>query len=346
MSGWREDLEKKFGATIFRTGFGGEVVSSGSFVVDFLTGIGGFPLGHMVELFGQEGCGKTTVTLATIKCALDKGMPVLYLDFESTVSDAYLRRLGIDPAVLVDYRVFPESLEDGWMIIKQFCERYQNGLIAVDSLAAVPPKFDVEKMQEIIGQTKVASMALVMSIALKQMTKVLKESNNCLIFVNQERSKIMTRGVLATSKTTPGGAAVKFFAALRVQMKLLRPYQAQDVDVLDGQKKDNVVGIESGVIVVKNKFAPSYRKGRVYVRMNEGIDNVHSAIQVGLHMGVLQKKGSFYYADEKYSGDVLGKKKEHGLERLRKYFVSNPEEFNKLMMDISAYLAEKISQGG
>lgn len=344
MSTWREDLESKFGSSVFRSGFGGEVVSSGSFIVDFLTGIGGFPLGHIIELFGQEGSGKTTLTLCTIKQALECKMPVLYLDYESTVSDKYLRRLGIDPAVLVDYRVFPESLEDGWMIMKQFCERYQNGLIAVDSLAAMPPQFDVKKMNEIIGQTKVASAASVMSIALKQMTKVIKESGNCLIFVNQERSKIDTRGVLGAGKTTPGGAAVKFFAALRVQTKLLRPYKSETVDALDGAKKDTVMGIEVGVIVLKNKFAPSYRKGRMFVRMNEGIDNIHSAVQVGLHLGLLRQKGSYYHIDERFSGETLGEKKAHGLERLRQYFLENPGEFRKMMQEISAYLAEKLNQ--
>lgn len=344
MSGWREDLAAKFGEGIFHSGFSGKVLSSGSFVVDFLTGIGGFPLGHIVELFGQEGSGKTTLTLSTIKQALDAKMPVLYLDFESTVSSEYLCRLGIDPDVLRDYRVFPESLEDGWMVMKQFCERYQNGLIAVDSLAAMPPRFDLNKMKEVIGESKVASVASVMSIALKQMTKVLKESENCLIFVNQERAQIETRGILTTTKTTPGGAAVKFFAALRMQTKLLQPYKTEEVDVLEGVKRDAVRGISVGVIVIKNKFAPSYRRGRILIRMNEGVDNIQSAIYVAEHLGFVRKKGAYYCVDSRFSGETLGEKKAHGIERLREFFLENPEAFRKMMEEISAYLAEKINQ--
>ncbi|MCK4496758.1 MAG: hypothetical protein KAU24_01080, partial [Candidatus Aenigmarchaeota archaeon] len=209
MDKWRIEIESQFGSDIFRSGFGGDVVSSGSFVVDYLTGIGGYPLGSIIEIFGKEGSGKTTLALSAIKQALDKKMPVLYEDYESTVSDEYLKKLHIDPEVLKDYRVFPESMEDGWMVMRRFCEQYESGLMVVDSLAAMPPKFDIKKMEEVIGQTKVASAAAVMSIALKQMTGVVKRRNMCLIFVNQERSRIDTFKSIAGGKTTPGGVAVK-----------------------------------------------------------------------------------------------------------------------------------------
>lgn len=349
MNKWRIEIESQFGKDIFRSGFGGDVIASGSFVIDYLTGIGGYPLGSIIEIFGKEGSGKTTLALSAIKQALDRKMPVLYEDFESTVSNEYLRKLHIDPGLLENYRVFPESMEDGWMVMRQFCEQYENGLMVVDSLAAMPPKFDIEKMKEIIGQTKVASAASVMSIALKQMTGVVKKRNMCLIFVNQERSKIDTFRSVAGSKTTPGGVAVKYYAALRIKTRLNAPIKASQLDVLVGGKRDKVVAIEVGVYIDKNKFAPSYRHAPIFIRMDEGIDNVFSAIKVGLNLGYIEQKGGGrFYLDERYSGDTLGKHQEHGMENLRKYFVTNPSEWKKFMKDILSKLAQKLkkSQGG
>lgn len=343
MSNWREELETQFGSTIFRSGFSGDVLPSGSFVVDYLTGIGGYPLGSIIEIFGQEGSGKTTLVLSAIKQALKRKMPVLYEDFESTVSDAYLIKLGIPPDLLKDYRVFPASMEDGWMVIYRFCEKYKKGLVVVDSLAAMPPKFDIEKMTKIIGQTKVASAAAVMSIALKQMTKVIRERNMCLIFVNQERSKIdISRGV-GGGKTTPGGVAVKFYSAIRMKLRLNAPIKASQLDILAGGKRDRVVAIEVGIYIDKNKFAPSYRHAPIYIRMDKGVDNAHSAIKIGLNLGfVEQKAGGRFYLDEKYSGDTLGKHQEHGMENLRRYFETNPSEWGKFIKDIMSQLSEKL----
>jgi recombination protein RecA len=347
MTDWRDDLESQFGSSIFRSGFGGDVLPSGSFVIDYLTGIGGYPLGSIVEIFGKEGSGKTTLALSAIYEALKKEMPVLYEDFESTVSDKYLKKLGINPDSMVDYRVFPESMEDGWMVMKRFCEKYKNGLMVVDSLAAMPPKFDIEKMKEVIGQTKVASAAAVMSIALKQMTKVVKERNMCLIFVNQERSKIDTFKAIAGSKTTPGGAAVRYFAGVRIKTRLNKPVKASQFDVLVGGKRDRVIAIEVGIYIDKNKFAPSYRHAPIYIRMDEGVDNLSSAIKVGEHLGfVEQKRGGRFYLDERYSGDTLGKHQEHGLENLRRYFATNPSEWQKFIKDIMNKLSEKLKNGG
>lgn len=349
MLDWRNEIEKEFGTGVFRSGFGGDVLSSGSFVIDFLTGIGGYPLGSMIEIFGKEGSGKTTLALSAIKEALDRKMPVLYEDYESTLSDEYLGKLHVDSELLKDYRVFPESMEDGWMVMKRFCEQYENGLMVVDSLAAMPPKFDVEKMKEVIGQTKVASAASVMSIALKQMTGVIKKRNMCLIFVNQERSKIDTFKGISGSKTTPGGVAIKFYAGMRIKTRLNKPVMASQLDVFVGGKRDRVIAIEVGVYIDKNKFAPSFRHAPIYIRMDEGIDNIHSAIKVGLNLGfVEQKGGGRFYLDERYSGDTLGKHQEHGVENLRKYFVSNPSEWKKFIKDIMSQLAQKLkkSQGG
>lgn len=348
MPTWREDLETEFGERIFRSGFSGEVVPTGSFVVDFLTGIGGFPLGSITEIFGDEGSGKTTLGLEMIKRALKVKRPVLYLDYESTVSDGYLVKLGIDPDVLKDYRLFPDSMEDGWMLTKRFCERPENkgGIVLVDSLAAMPPEFDKKKMSEVIGQTMVGSMAQVMSVACRQMTGVFREANVAMIFVNQERSKIDLMSRLGAKKTTPGGVAVKFYAALRLQLMLRGSVKMSDVDILTGVKGDKVVGVDVAVRIIKNKFAASYRQGFIHIRMDEGIDNIYSALKVAERTGFISAgRGGRYELDERYSGDSLGRKKIHGRESVRKYFADNPSEWNKLMGDINKFLKEKITGG-
>jgi len=344
MPTWREEVEKEFGVDVYHSGFCGDVISSGSFIVDFLTGIGGFPLGHIVEIFGEEGSGKTTLVLETIKGVLDKKRPVLFLDYECTVSDGYLNHLGIDPIVLKDYRVTPDSMEDGFMLMKRFCERHRGGLIVTDSIAAMPPISDVKKMAEIIGQVKVASMAHVMAVALRQMTNVFHKSNNCAIFVNQERSKIDVLRGLPGKKTTPGGLAVKFFAAMRVKIRLRKPYIIISEDSLSGLKDEKSVdGIEVWVEVIKNKFSRSYTKGSIVIRMNAGIDNIISAIAIGERIGLVTKKsGGNYFLCEDYSGDTLGQKRVRGLERLNKYFQDNPKIWQKFYGDVAGFLRERM----
>jgi len=348
MSEWREDVESEFGKDVYITGFSGETISTGSFVVDHLTGIGGIPLGHISEIFGTEGCGKTTLALSVIHEALRKKKAILYQDFETTVSDSYLTKLDINPKVLRDYRVTPETMEDGWMLIKRFCERkeHRGGIVVVDSLAAMPPEFDIKKMEEIIGQTKVGSMAQVMSIALKQMTNILKKSGVGVIFVNQERSIIDTgyqHGAYG-SKTTPGGKAIKFYSAIRLKMVMRKSVTEKVRSVVDAETRNVVVALTVGVQLIKNKFAPSYREANILIRMDEGIDNYSSAIAVGKRLGFIAEKGGYYILDEDYSGDTLGKKKVHGNEQLREYFKSSPEVWTKFLADVKSSLKSSTGE--
>jgi len=335
--GWKDLIVKQFG-DIFITGFSGKVISSGSFVVDFLTEIGGFPMGAVTEVFGSEGSGKTTLALSSLKKALDVGLPVLFLDYECTVHDEHLKRIGIDPAKITDFRVTPQTMEDGWSLVKFFCEKYHDGVIVVDSVAAMLPKIDAEKSEKLVGEAKVASAALVLSNALKQVIGLVRKSNVALILINQERTRINMMRRIAGGKTTPGGSAVKFYSALRLQLELCGSVKSSKVDVLTGNRVDTVTAIEVMVNIVKNKFGSSYRRGKMYVRMNEGIDNVTSLINVGMAMGVISKKGGYFVFDEKYSGDTLGKHKEHGLERARKFLLQNKEILHQLEVDVLEYL--------
>lgn len=342
----RKGLEYKFGKDVFKTGFQGEVLPTGSFVVDHLTGIGGIPMGHIIEIFGVEGCGKTTLALTILKNALALKKAVLYEDYESTVGDSYLAKLGIDVDRLKDYRVTPNTMEDGLMMVKMFCadKKHDGGVIVIDSLAAMAPQFDMEKSEEVIGQTKIGSASLVMSIGLKQLTGRLAKSNVSLIFLNQERSNIDIRG-MSSGKTTTGGKALRFYSALRFQMDYLGPIVEEDTNYFDekaGQRK-TVKAIKVSVKVIKNKFAPSYVEGQIVLRMDEGIDNLHSALIVAQKLGFISKssKGGFYELDERYSGDTAGKKKIHGEEKMRSYFLDTKDARDVLMADVGNFLGTK-----
>ena len=348
---WREEIEKCFGKDVYITGYSGESISSGSFVIDHLTGIGGFPLGNIVEIFGAEGCGKTTLALTVLKGALEAKRPFLYLDYEQTVSDVYLHKLGIDPKKIKDYRLTPETIEDGWTVIRHFCERKENegGVVVVDSLAAMMPKFDEEKSEKEMGQTKVGSVASVMAVAIRSNIQALRAAKVCLIFTNQERNKIDTYARGGGGKTTPGGLATKFYAAMRLQLDVRASVvDTKDNALVDAKESKVVRAIKVGVKLIKNKFAPSYREGNIYIIMDKGIDDYSSAIEIGKKLGLVTEsaKGGYFEIDQKYSGDSLGKKKVQGFTRLRQYLVDNPEVWGIYLADIKLLLkSDNKSEG-
>lgn len=346
MAEWRDSVAEEFGEDVFQTGFSGDVLSTGSFILDYILGIGGFPCGAIVELFGSEGSWKTTMALETLKATMKAGKPILFLDYESTISYAYLDKLGIDTKLFREFHIFPRTMEDGFMLMKRFCERFNNGLIITDSVAAMPPVSDIQKMKEVIGQVKVGSQAQVMSVAMRQMTQYIRKSNHCVIFTNQERSKIDTMGKGIQRKTTPGGAAVKFYSAVRVQMEVIPPAIKEKIEnPLTGLVTEEVVGLNVQVRVLKNRFAPNLRRATLVFRMDEGLDNLTSAIWIAEGMGLIKKRGAYYTIDEKYSGEALGGRKVHGVERVRQYFQSNPEIGYMLQTDIEKFLSEKSNTG-
>ena len=346
MAEWHKDVITEFGDDVFQTGFSGDVLSTGSFVLDFVLGIGGFPCGAIVELFGSEGSWKTTLALESLKATMKAGKPIMFLDYESTISYDYLEKLKIDTKVFREFHIFPKSMEDGFMLMKRFCERYPGGLIVVDSVAAMPPISDIKKMEKIIGQVKVGSQAQVMSVAMREMTRVFRLSNTCVLFTNQERSKIDIMGRGIQRKTTPGGAAVKFYSAMRIQMEVVPPaIKEEKTDVLTGKLIEEVVALNVQVRVLKNRFAPNMRRTTLVFRMDEGLDNTTSAIWIAIAAGFIKKTGSYYTIDEKYSGEALGGQKVHGFDRLRKFFTNSPEIRYTLQTDIEKFLSQKSNIG-
>ena len=340
MSGWRKDIEEEFGESVFQSRYEGEVVSTGSIVVDYLLEIGGFPVGRLSEVFGEEGSGKTTLILSTILQCIKEGRPVLFLDYEATLNDAVMEKMGIDPVVLFDYRIMPLTMEDGWRIIKRFCERpeHKGGLIFVDSLAAMPTQVELEEGLD--SKERVGLIARVMSRSLRTMTKILAEAGVGLVFVNQERASIDLR--LGGGKTTPGGKALRFYASTRTQLSLKGRITQDLVNDLTGTKEKLVTGLKVGANVVKNKFGGSYRRGIFIIRMNGGIDNIHSAVTIGESAGLVKKRGAYYILPEEFGRkDDLGEVKKLGYERVRTYFLENPEIWAKFMESINKYLSKE-----
>jgi len=338
--GWRASIEDEFGESVFQSRYTGEVVSTGSFVLDYLLEIGGFPVGRLSEVFGEEGSGKTTLILSTILQCLKEKRPVLFLDYEATLNDKVMEKMGIDPALLFDYRVMPVTMEVGWRVVGSLCERkeHKGGMIFVDSLAAMPTKVEIEEGLD--SKERVGLVARVMSRSLRTMTKILAQANVGLVFVNQERASIDLR--FGGGKTTPGGKALRFYASTRTQLSLRgRITHDQDND-LTGKKEKIVTGLTVGLNVVKNKFGGSYRRGNMVIRMNGGIDSIISAVAVGEAAGLVQRKGAYYVFPEEYGReDDLGEVKKLGYERVRTYFLENPKIWYKFMENVNNYLLKK-----
>ena len=340
MSKWREEIEKEFGERVFQSRYEGEVVSTGSFVLDYLLEIGGFPVGRLSEVFGEEGSGKSTLMFSTIEKCIKEKRPVLFEDFEATANDEVMEKMGIDPKKLSDYRVMPDTMEDGWKIAQRFCEQpeHRGGMIFVDSLAAMPARTELE--EGIDGKERVGLIARIMARSLRQTTLSLARANVGLVFVNQERATIDLR--LGGGKTTPGGKALRFYSSVRVHLNIRGRVTQSVNNMLSGKKDDLVTGLEVGLNVVKNKFGSSYRRGTLLIRMNGGIDNIYSAVKVGEHLGLIKRRGAYYVLPEEFGReDDLGEVKKLGYERLRKYFVENSSIWYRYMDNVNKFLYQK-----
>jgi len=340
MSDWRKEVELEFGENVFLHRYKGEVISTGSFVLDFLLEIGGFPVGRLSEVFGEEGSGKTTLILACILQCIKEGRPVLFEDFEATLNDTVMVKMGIDPKVLVNYRVMPETMEDGWRIAQRFCERseHKGGMVFVDSLAAMPAKVELEEGLQ--GKERVGLIARIMARSLRQTVQKLAKANVGLVFINQERASINLR--LGGGKTTPGGKALRFYSSTRTHLSLKGRIAHSKLNELTGQKDDRVTGLKVGLNVVKNKFGSSYRKGVMAIRMNGGIDNIYSALQVGESAGFCKKKGAYYILPAMYGrDDDLGEVKKLGYDRVYNYFTENPKLWYKYLDSVKKFLSNK-----
>ncbi|MEL6869942.1 MAG: recombinase RecA [Pseudomonadota bacterium] len=299
-------IEKQFGkGSVMRLGDGSaakniEAISTGSIGLDVALGIGGLPKGRVVEIYGPESSGKTTLTLQVIAEAQKAGGTAAFVDAEHALDPQYAQKLGVNVDDLLVSQ--PDTGEQALEITDMLVRSGAVDIIIVDSVAALTPKAEIEGE---MGDTHVGLQARLMSQALRKLTGNIKRSNAMVIFINQIRMKI---GVMFGSpETTTGGNALKFYSSVRLDIRRIGAIK----------KGDEVVGNQTRVKVVKNKVSPPFRTAEFEILYGEGISSEGELIDLGVANSIVDKAGSWY----SYNGDRIGQ----GKENVREYLRNNPE---------------------
>jgi len=282
-----------------------EVIPTGSIALDVALGIGGLPRGRVVEIYGPESSGKTTVALHAIANAQAAGGICAFIDAEHALDPDYAARLGVDTDSLLVSQ--PDNGEQALEIADMLVRSGAIALIVIDSVAALTPRAEIEGE---MGDSHVGLQARLMSQALRKMTGALSNSNTTAIFINQLREKI---GVMFGSpETTTGGKALKFYASMRLDIRRIETLK-------DGQE---MVGNRTRVKVVKNKVAPPFKQAEFDILYGHGISREGSLIDLGVEAGIVRKAGAWFT----YDSDQLGQ----GRENARGYLKNNPDLANEL----------------
>jgi len=265
-----------------------ETISTGSLGLDIALGAGGLPMGRIVEIYGPESSGKTTLTLETIASAQRLGKTCAFIDAEHALDPTYAAKLGVNIDDLLISQ--PDTGEQALEIVDMLTRSGAVDIIVVDSVAALTPKAEIEGD---IGDSHMGLAARMMSQAMRKLTGNLKNSNTMLIFINQIRMKI---GVMfGNPETTTGGNALKFYASVRLDIRRIGAVK----------QGDEIIGNETRVKVVKNKIAPPFKQAEFQILYGQGIYNLGELVELGVKNGFVDKAGAWY----SYNGDKIGQGK-------------------------------------
>ncbi len=311
-------IEKQFGkGAIMRLGEDAVAtiphISTGAISIDYALGIGGVPRGRVVEIFGPEASGKTTLTLQIIAQAQRNGGTAAFVDAEHALDPTYARKLGVDLENLLVSQ--PDNGEQALEIVEVLVRSGGADVVIVDSVAALVPRAEIDGE---MGDAQVGLQARLMSQALRKLTAVVAKSRTCLVFINQLREKI---GVMfGNPETTTGGRALKFYSSVRLDIRRIGA-------IKDG---DQVVGSRTRVKVVKNKVAPPFRLAEFDLMYGEGVSREGDLLDLAVDRRIVEKSGTWF----SYAGERLGQ----GREKVKLFLRQNPDIFNTIDARVRAEL--------
>ena len=314
-------LDKSYGkGTVMRLGDNAiedmEVISSGSVTINRALGVGGFPKGRVVEIYGPESSGKTTLTIHAIAECQKAGGIAAFIDAEHAFDQFYARSLGVDVENLLISQ--PDNGEQALEIADNLIRSGAIDLVVIDSVAALTPKAEIEGE---MGDSQMGLQARLMSKALRKLTSSINKANTCCIFINQLREKI---GVMfGNPETTTGGNALKFYSSIRLDLR-------RSTQIKSG---DEVIGNRTRVKIVKNKVAPPFRLAEFDIMYGKGISKMGEIIDLGVEFEVIKKSGSWY----SYGETKLGQ----GKDAVKDLLMDNPELSDELEAKVVAALGSK-----
>ena len=304
------DIEKQFGkGAIMKLGEKGvrsiDVVSSGSLLLDQALGVGGFPKGRIIEIFGPESSGKTTIALHAIAEVQKTGGRAAFIDAEHALDPVYAKKLGVDTDELLLSQ--PDTGEQALEIVEALVRSEAMSIIVIDSVAALVPQAEIEGE---MGDSHVGLQARLMSQALRKLGGIVNKTNTICIFINQLREKV---GVMfGNPETTPGGRALKFYSTVRLDVR-----RAEQIKV-----GSDVLGNKTVIKVVKNKVAPPFKTAEVEIMYGEGISKTGEIIDIASNLGILDKSGAWY----SYKGEKIGQ----GNENAKLVLKNNPALYKEI----------------
>jgi recombination protein RecA len=316
-------MDKQFGkGAILRLGSAPlaqiPVISSGSISIDNALGVGGFPRGRVVEIYGPESSGKTTITLQVIAEAQRAGGTAAFIDAEHALDPGYARKLGVDTDNLLVSQ--PDHGEQALEITSALVATAAVDVIVIDSVAALVPKAELDGE---MGDSHMGLHARLMSQALRKLTGIAAKNNTCLIFINQVREKIGV--VFGNPETTTGGRALKFYSSVRIEIRRTGPIKEGDV----------IIGNRTKVKVVKNKVAPPFREAEFDILYGEGISREGDVLDTAVTQNMVEKNGSWF----SYKGERIGQ----GRENARQFLKAHPEVSASLDRGLRAAWAPPLS---